>query len=100
MIVIFFVGLLVFSLYQGQAHYYRKRWKDNFEVELGFSEEQAGVGDSLYLYETAVNNKKMGLPVICVKFSASKYLHFDTASIFIGYCSSASIRLPSSYIFR
>ncbi len=77
MIVIFFVGLLVFSLYQGQAHYYRKRWKDNFEVELGFSEEQAGVGDSLYLYETAVNNKKMGLPVICVKFSASKYLHFE-----------------------
>lgn len=77
MIVILFVGLLGSCLYWGQMHYYQKRWKDKFEVEVGFSEEQAGVGDQLYLYETAVNNKKMGLPVICVKFSASKYLDFE-----------------------
>ena len=38
---------------------------ENFEVTLAFSEEQAGEGDTLFLYETAVNKKKMGLPIMC-----------------------------------
>lgn len=77
MIVILFAGLIVFCLYQGQAYFYRKRWKDNFAVKVEFSEEQAGVGEQLYLCETAVNQKKMKLPVICVKFRTSKYLSFE-----------------------
>lgn len=68
------VFLLVFYLVM--TAYYRKHWTDNFEVDVNFSQEQAGVGDSLYLYETAMNKKKMQLPAICVKFGTSKYLDF------------------------
>ncbi|MCH5265178.1 MAG: DUF58 domain-containing protein [Lachnospiraceae bacterium] len=77
MILILLAGLLFFLLYCGHTYYYRRRWKENFQVDIGFSENQAGEGDQLFLYETAVNNKKMKLPVLCVKFQASKYLRFE-----------------------
>ncbi|MCH5253149.1 MAG: DUF58 domain-containing protein [Lachnospiraceae bacterium] len=77
MIFLVFVVILVYVLYQAYTYHYRKHWKENFEVKVEFSEEQAGVGDQLFLYETAVNNKKMSLPAICVKFLTSKYLRFE-----------------------
>lgn len=77
MIAIIFVGMLAAVLYFGQMYHIGRHWEENFEVDVAFSEEQAAEGDELYLYETAVNNKKMKLPVICVKFQASRYLVFD-----------------------
>lgn len=77
MIVMLILALVLFLLYGAKTLHYKKHWMENFEVELAFSEEQAGVGDTLYLYETAVNKKKMKIPAICVKFAASRYLCFE-----------------------
>ncbi len=77
MIAIIFTGLFAAVLYFGQMYHHRRHWEENFQVDVAFSEDQAGEGDTLYLYETAVNNKKMKLPVICVKFQASRYLDFE-----------------------
>lgn len=77
MIFLLTIIAVVYVLYQAYTYHYRKNWKENFEVKVEFSEEQAGVGDQLFLYETAINNKKMSLPAICVKFLASKYLQFE-----------------------
>lgn len=77
MIVMLILALVLFLLYWGKTLYYKKHWKENFQVEVAFSEEQAGVGDSLFLYETATNKKKMKIPAICVKFAASRYLCFE-----------------------
>ncbi len=55
---------------------YDRHWTDHFELDVSFSEEQAGEGDSLYLYETITNRKAMILPAVCVKFKTSKYLDF------------------------
>lgn len=56
---------------------YSRRWMDNIELTVSFSEEQAGEGDSLYLYETVTNAKEMILPALCVKFKTSRYLQFS-----------------------
>lgn len=56
---------------------YGKKWISDFELNVSFSEEQAAEGDTLYLYETITNRKKMILPAVCVKFKASRYLHFE-----------------------
>ena len=83
MIRIVLGGLVFFALYYAMyyihACFYRRRWKENFELDISFSENQAGEGDQLFLYETAVNNKKMKLPVLCIKFQASRYLRFEDA---------------------
>lgn len=76
MIFLVFFGIFLFAGYLVMTYYYQKHWKDNFEVDIAFSEEQAGVGDTLVLYETATNKKRMRIPVVCVKFSASQYLVF------------------------
>lgn len=71
-----FAFSLVFIYFVITGHY-QKHWMEDFEVTLKFSEEQAGEGDSLFLYETAVNKKKMNLPTICVKFATAKHLAFE-----------------------
>lgn len=77
MIYLLFFALLVFGGYLVITNHYQKHWGDNFEVEVRFSQEQAGVGERLYLYETATNKKKMQMPIVCVKFGTSKYLSFE-----------------------
>lgn len=77
MIVLLVFALVLFIVYLVMTNHYQKYWMKDIEVEVSFSEEQAGVGDSLYLYETVTNKKKMKLPAICVKFGASKYLAFE-----------------------
>lgn len=77
MIVMLILALVLFLLYWIKTLHYKKYWKENFQVEIAFSEDQAGEGDSLFLFETAVNKKKMKLPAICVKFAASRYLCFE-----------------------
>lgn len=79
MIGMFFLALILFLVYLVMTLHYKRHWMENFEVDVTFSEEQAGVGDTLFLYETAINKKKMKLPTVCVKFGASKYLRFEDA---------------------
>ena len=74
-----FLALVLFTVYFIHTFHYSRHWMENFEVTLAFSEEQAGEGDTLFLYETAVNKKKMGLPIMCVKFLASRFLQFEGA---------------------
>ncbi len=59
-----------------QSSRYEKRWFRNFDVEISFSEEQVGEGDTVYLYETVTNDKDMILPAVCVKFKTSRHLSF------------------------
>lgn len=77
MILMFLLALVLFLVYLVNTLYYKRHWMEHFEVEVAFSEEQAGVGDTLFLYETAINKKKMKLPTVCVKFGASRYLRFE-----------------------
>lgn len=77
MIYLLVAALIPLTCYGILTRYYEKHWMENFEVNVGFSEEEAGVGDSLYLYETATNKKKMKLPTICVKFATSRFLDFE-----------------------
>lgn len=77
MIILLVFALILVLIYFVMTSHYQKHWMEDFEVELSFSEEQAGVGDSLFLYETAINKKKMKLPAVCVKFGTSKHLVFD-----------------------
>lgn len=79
MIIMLFLALVLFIVYFIHTFHYSRHWMENFEVTLAFSEEQAGEGDTLFLYETAVNKKKMGLPIMCVKFLASRFLQFEGA---------------------
>lgn len=72
-----FVMLVCFVVISIMGFVYERKWTKNFEVEVAFSEEQAGEGDTLYLYETITNHKDMILPAVCVKFKASRYLKFD-----------------------
>ena len=77
MIVLPAFALTLVLIYLVITGHYQKHWMEDFNVTLRFSEEQAGVGDSLFLYETAVNKKKMNLPAVCVKFGTSKHLAFE-----------------------
>lgn len=77
--IMLFLALVLFTvLFHSYVSLQQTLW-ENFEVTLAFSEEQAGEGDTLFLYETVVNKKKMGLPIMCVKFLASRFLQFEGA---------------------
>lgn len=79
MIIIIPLALIVFAAYVVHTYYYSRHWSTDFQLTLDFSEDYAGEGDELFLYETAVNNKKMRLPAICVKFQTAKELAFFDA---------------------
>lgn len=68
--------LLCFITIEIKSASYSKKWTNNFELEVAFSEEQAAEGDTLYLYETITNNKDMILPAVCVRFKTSRFLKF------------------------
>lgn len=59
------------------GYQYEKNWTKDFELEISFSQEQAGEGDTLWLYEVITNNKEMTLPAVSVKFKTSKFLTFE-----------------------
>lgn len=72
--LLFLVGCLGAMAWQSAR--YGKQWFQNFGVEVAFSEEQVGEGDTVYLYETVTNDKDMILPAVCVKFKTSRHLSF------------------------
>lgn len=59
------------------GYQYEKKWTKDFELEIFFSQEQAGEGDTLWLYEVITNNKEMILPAVSVRFKTSKFLKFE-----------------------
>lgn len=79
MIFVLSFFFIVFIVYLVHTYYYSRHWSRDFDLIIDFSEEQAGEGDELFLYETAINNKKMRLPSICVKFGTARELCFSDA---------------------
>ena len=61
----------------GMGYQYEKKWTKDFELEISYSQEQAGEGDTLWLYEVITNNKEMILPAVSVRFKTSKFLKFE-----------------------
>lgn len=66
----------VFLIFQLQRYLYLHFWSRNLSVELNFSDNRAVEGDELVLTETVTNRKLLPLPIIRMKFTASRYLSF------------------------
>lgn len=71
------VMLTCFGVVSIMGIVFGRKWTKDLDVQISFSEEQAGEGDSLWLYETITNQKDMILPALCVKFKTSRYLKFE-----------------------
>lgn len=68
------LGALI--LYYLQNYLYRRYWNKGLNVSIRFSSDRTMEGEELELYETVINKKFLPLPIIKVKFMASKYLEF------------------------
>ena len=69
--------LCIIGLYVLQLRLTEKYWKKNLDISLHFSHPSAREGERLQLYEVVSNRKFLPLPVLRVKFSASRHLLFD-----------------------
>lgn len=69
--------LAITLLYLLQKVLYGRYWDKGLDIRLSFSENHAREGERLNLYETITNRKAMPLPVVKVKFEASRELIFD-----------------------
>lgn len=65
-----------FLLYQLQNYIFKRFWMENLSAEINFSEENAIEGQEVSLIETVTNRKWLPLPIIQVKFMASKDFAF------------------------
>lgn len=73
-IILMLVGvLLVYGILQ---YIYKRKWAENLSVDVGFTSDHAVPGDIIYLKETVVNNKRLPLPYIYIKFQLSKNFKF------------------------
>lgn len=68
------IGALL--LYALQDYLYKKYWRKNLSVELHFTKDSALEGEELTLTEIITNRKLLPLPILQVKFAASRYLDF------------------------
>lgn len=72
--------VFIFGLFLLQRNLSRKFWKKNLDITLSFSGNTAREGERMQLYESVSNRKFLPLPVLRVKFSASRFLVFDDQS--------------------
>lgn len=73
-IILMLMGvLLVYGILQ---YIYKKKWTENLSVDIRFSTDHAVPGDIIYLQETVINNKRLPLPYIYLKFQFSKNFKF------------------------
>ncbi|HWT75873.1 MAG TPA: DUF58 domain-containing protein [Mobilitalea sp.] len=68
------IGVLL--LYYLQDLLYKRYWKKNLAVNLEFSKDSAIEGEELSLVEIITNRKLLPLPILQVKFMASRHLEF------------------------
>jgi uncharacterized protein (DUF58 family) len=66
-------GLLLYFL---QDYLYKNYWKRKLNVDISFSRDSAVEGEGLSLVETITNRKLLPLPLLQVKFMASRFLEF------------------------
>ncbi len=67
----------IFGLFLLQRKLSRKFWAKRLDISLSFSGSAAREGERMQLYEIVSNRKLLPLPVLRVKFSASRFLVFD-----------------------
>lgn len=63
-------------LYELQRLLYSRFWNKNLTVDLCLSDDKAVEGDQLSLIETITNQKLLPIPVLKIKYMASKFLNF------------------------
>lgn len=68
---------LCFFLYQAQGILYEKYWEKGLDVKISFEQEHCVEGSQNVLVETIVNNKKLPLPLLHVKFNTPKSFLFQ-----------------------
>lgn len=73
---ILYAILGAYLVYQLQKQLYKKYWMKHLSVNIRISDDHAIEGEDRSLIETIVNHKLLPLPIIRVKFMASKYLVF------------------------
>lgn len=69
--------LVIFLFYELQSIIYTKCWIKQLNVSIHFSDTCINEGDSCYLVEVVENNKWLPLPMLYVKFSASRNCIFE-----------------------
>ena len=73
----FLIALLgVAILYFLQCHLYKSQWLKHLSIQISFEASHATEGDDLTLTETIRNQKLLPLPMMHLKFMASKFLSF------------------------
>lgn len=73
---ILYAILGAYIIYQLQKKLYKKYWMKQLSVNIRFSDDHAIEGEDRSLIETIANYKLLPLPIIRVKFMASKHLKF------------------------
>lgn len=68
--------LLIGLVYYIQRHLYEKYWDYRLKVTLSFEDSFVPEGQKTYLIECVENNKFLPIPLLRVKFSASRYFLF------------------------
>ena len=68
--------LLIGLVYYIQRYLYEKYWNLHLRVTLSFEDNFITEGQKTYLIECVENNKFLPIPLLRVKFSASKYFLF------------------------
>ncbi len=63
-------------LYEFQRILYNRFWNRNLTVDLSLSDDKAVEGDQLSLIETVTNQKLLPIPVLKIKYMASRFLIF------------------------
>lgn len=69
--------LITYVLYIIQKKILLRNWHKNLEVNVNFLEAHVSEGEQTRLVETIVNNKRLPIPFLNIKFTTSKYLLFD-----------------------
>ena len=73
---ILFAALALFILYLTQRTLYMRIWDRDLNAAVTYSRETAVEGEDAALVEVVVNNKKLPLPALTVKFQTSRKLLF------------------------
>lgn len=77
MIQVLGIGIIAAILFLVQKHIYKKLWNKNLKVELSFTTSELYEGESGSLKEIITNGKRLPLPMLMVKFNASRNLVFE-----------------------
>lgn len=74
LVLVMLVAVLLYSL---QNRIYKKRWNSGLKTSISFGRDHVTCGDSLSLTETVINEKRLPLARLEVKFMADQSFEFE-----------------------